>query len=175
MKINRKGQATVELAIALGLIVIQLGRRRDCRIERDARQKQRVFVPLVDRGNHGGIARPHRNGPSGAGGDGCQRGAPGAAADEGEPVHAAPADAISAETAASSGHRGRTGASSPSVRPRRSLSSPAQAIIAPLSVQSAGGGGTKSRSEWAASSFSRRRSIAFAAPPPAATSVFPSG
>ena len=41
---------------------------------------------------------------------------------------------------ASSGHRGRTGASRPSASPRASRSAPAQAIIAPLSPHSATGG-----------------------------------
>ena len=45
----------------------------------------------------------------------------------------------------SSGQRGRAGASSPSISPSRSRSIPAQAIIAPLSVQSFGGGATNGR------------------------------
>src|SRR5271165_1657446 len=45
--------------------------------------------------------------------------------------------------AGSSGQRGRGAKPSPSTRPRRSRSSPAQATIAPLSVQSFGGGTAK--------------------------------
>ena len=59
----------------------------------------------------------------------------------------------------------------PSRWPRRNRSIPAQAIIAPLSVQSASGGATKATPAWRATASSPARMVALAATPPATASV----
>src|ERR1700721_2197081 len=69
----------------------------------------------------------------------------------------------------SSGQRGRPGASSPSIIPSRSRSTPAQAIIAPLSVQSLGGGATRGGPAPAHNWVSPSRRALLAATPPAPT------
>ena len=71
----------------------------------------------------------------------------------------------------SSGQRGRAGASSPSIIPSRSRSTPAHAIIAPLSVQSFCGGATNGRPASAQKRVSASRSAALAATPPATTTA----
>ncbi len=92
-----------------------------------------------------GIARPQRDTDRPARRrDGRQRGAPGAAADDRQPLHRAAAVALRRWHWRRAASAAATGASSPSVSPRRNRSIPAQAIIAPLSVHSAGGGATKS-------------------------------
>ena len=130
---------------------------RDCRIERDAGQVDGVFVLPVDRFRQRRIARPQRTRRAHAAGArspdlGPERACPSApAADRQRPrsLRLLPCGrgswrlSAAGHVIAPSGQRGCTGASSPSVRPRRSRSSPAQAIIAPLSVHSSGGGATK--------------------------------
>ena len=110
------------------------------------------------------IARPqHRRPRRRARATMRERGAPGAAADDRQTSRLSAVrsrlDARSGRGGArsSSGQRGRSGASSPSTRPRRSRSSPAQAIIAPLSVHSAGGGATKRSPACRASAAKRSR------------------
>ena len=71
----------------------------------------------------------------------------------------------------SSGQRGRAGASSPSIIPSRSRSTPAHAIIAPLSVQSFCGGATSGRPASTQKRVSASRSAALAATPPATTTA----
>src|SRR5271154_4577799 len=65
--------------------------------------------------------------------------------------------------AESKGQRGRGAKSSPSVSPALNRSSPAQAIIAALSVQRAGGGRTRSQPVFAAGAASPWRRAALAA------------
>src|ERR1700691_546384 len=71
--------------------------------------------------------------------------------------------------AESKGQRGRGAKSSPSVSPALKRSIPAQAIIAALSVQSAGGGSTSTQPVFAARPASPWRRRALAATPPDAT------
>ena len=105
----------------------------------------RVLVALVDRRDDRRVARPqHRDSAAGAPGDERQRGAPGAAADDREPLIAGRSSArvrrrVERPARPAPARRARRS------RPSRSRSSPAQAIIAPLSVHSAGGGATKAR------------------------------
>src|SRR5262249_32258817 len=71
----------------------------------------------------------------------------------------------------SSGQRARGLAASVSVMPRARRSAPAQAIMAPLSVQSAGGGTVSTVPAAIATRLSARRIAWLAATPPAATSA----
>src|SRR4029077_5559245 len=119
-----------------------------------------------------GVACPQDDPEAGARGDRGQCTPPCPAADDREPLHRV---SLAGPGEASSGQRGCTGASSPSVRPRRRRSSPAQAIIAPLSVQSSTGGATKVSPADAPSAARRSPSRRLAAPPPAATRVVPLG
>ena len=72
---------------------------------------------------------------------------------------------------ASSSQRARGGASIVSVSPSAIRSAPAQAIIAPLSVHSAGGGMISVVCAFAATSCNAPRMAWLAATPPAATSA----
>ncbi len=115
--------------------------------EIDAGQIARVLVALVDGVNRGAVARPDAHRAAGAGGGQCQRGAPGAAADDADGLdHArapfAPLPSLGAASS-SSGQRGRAATSRESVRPRASRSAPAQAIITALSEHRRGGGATR--------------------------------
>ena len=147
----------------------EIGGGGDGRVERDAGQIDRVLVPLGDGGGDGRVARPDDRRAAGAARGQRQRRAPRAGADD------ARAASSRSFASGSSGQRGRTGASSGSLSPQRSRSIPAQAIIAPLSVHSAGGGATKPSPASSASAARRARSRALAATPPAATRLVPCG
>src|SRR5688572_31798440 len=75
----------------------------------------------------------------------------------------------------SSGQRGRGAKSSGLCSPKRKRSSPAQAIIAALSVQRRKGGATKARPASRAHVSSSARNAPFAATPPATTSALKLG
>src|SRR5579875_469970 len=65
----------------------QIGGCDDRRIERNAGQKDRIFMPLIERGDEGGIARPQYRLRAGAAGGGGECRAPCAAAEDRKPFH----------------------------------------------------------------------------------------
>ncbi len=117
--------------------------RRDAFVEPDAGQA-RVLARRGQLRHHRGVARPQRHVASGARRAVGKRRAPCAGSDHRDALE----DVtklflrVSAHSSPSSGQRARGATSSVSVMPRASRSAPAHAIIAPLSVQSSGGGAT---------------------------------
>src|SRR5690606_26069876 len=115
-----------------------------------ARQEQAVGAAAVDLGDQLRLARPEQHLAPVARQRLGERGAPGARADHTDPLalglsngHAFTPAPRTGSAPASSGQRGRAAKSSGSACPSASRSTPAQAIIAALSVQSESGGATK--------------------------------
>eukprot|EP01136_Pigoraptor_vietnamica_P027405 Opistho-1_new@83669 len=147
-----------EQRVEIGHIGKRAGRGQRGR-ERGAGKENRIAMVGVDCRDDILFARPEANGGAIGGEKLRERGAPRAAADHAEPgkawrhaftCHAFTPAPRTASASGSSGQRGRAAVSSGSVRPAAKRSAPAQAIIAPLSVQSQSGGATKGLSNRAA-------------------------
>ena len=115
--------------------------------ERDFRKEDGVAMLGVDRDHDLLFQRPQQSIAAVRSNRLRQRGAPGAAADHREALdlHALTPAPRTFSALSSSGQRARAGASSWSTSPAASRSTPAQAIIAALSVHSQAGGTLKRR------------------------------
>src|SRR5690606_16237024 len=142
--------------------------------ERGGGEIERVGPARVDLADQLGLDRPKQHGPAVSGQHLGQRGTPRPGADDGyrRGAQAFTPAPRTGSASASSGQRGRAAMSSGSpFAPTASLSTPAQAIIAALSVHKAGGGATKRRPRLSASASSDCRTRALAATPPATTTA----
>ncbi len=163
------GRSHYQQGIAIGEIG-EIAGGLNARAELQSAQIDWVFVDRVDGRDHVVFQRPQDGFAAPVRRDLCERRSPGAAADDPE-FHALTPAPRTFSARSSSGQRARAGASSASHMPPAKRSTPAQAIIAALSVHSQPGGTLKRRPCVFARSASAVRIAWFAATPPATTSA----
>jgi hypothetical protein len=66
---------------------IDVARRDNCWVERYTGEEERVFVPVVNRGDDIIVTRPQHNVRAGAPSDDGERSSPGTAPDDRQPLH----------------------------------------------------------------------------------------